>query len=188
MANESGLLSERRRQQITQSINTVQTSSLGRVFDAIGALTGLGSYNNFEAQLPIRLESVIDSQVADSYGFEIASDSGGTLRFDFRSMVHEIVDDVSKGTNVGTISAKFHNCIADVMVEFAIRGRQMSGLNTVALSGGVFCNRYLANRTIRLLKENNFCVLFNRIAPVNDGSIALGQAAIAAKAVSRGTI
>lgn len=175
-------------QQIARNINTVRTSSLGRVFDAVSALAGLGIYNNFEAQLPIRLESVIDSVVTDSYRFEIAGNSGGTFLFDFRSMLNEIIGDVLNGTEAGIISAKFHNCLADVMVEFAIKGRQISGLDTVALSGGVFCNRYLANRTIRLLKENNFCVLFNRSAPVNDGGISLGQAAIAARAVSRGKI
>ena len=63
------------------------------------------------------------------------------------------------------------------LYRFAVK----SGLNTVALSGGVFCNRYLANRLINLLKENDFSVLFNRLVPSNDGGISLGQAAIAAK-------
>ena len=175
-------------QQLAKGINTVETSSLGRVFDAVSALAGLGSYNDFEAQLPIALESVIDLGVEASYGFEMVTDPGGTLVFDFRSMVCEIVDDVLKGVEAGIISVKFHNCVADVMVEFAVRGREMSGLDTVALSGGVFCNRYLANRVIRQLKEKDFCVLFNRSVPVNDGGIALGQAAIAARAVSRGIV
>jgi len=53
-------------------------------------------------------------------------------------------------------------------------------LNTVALSGGVFCNRYLTNRLIKQLKQNDFSVLFNREVPSNDGGISVGQAAIAA--------
>ena len=54
-----------------------------------------------------------------------------------------------------------------------------TGLNTVALSGGVFCNRYLADRVVRRLNEAGFVVLCHRAVPANDGGIALGQAAIA---------
>ena len=57
--------------------------------------------------------------------------------------------------------------------------REITKLNTVALSGGVFCNRYLLNRMIKLLKKDDFNVLFNRIVPSNDGGISLGQTAIA---------
>ena len=61
---------------------------------------------------------------------------------------------------------------------------ESSKLNTVALSGGVFCNRYLTNRLVKLLKENSFSVLFNRDVPSNDGGISIGQAAIAANLVN----
>ncbi|MHC4891622.1 MAG: Kae1-like domain-containing protein, partial [Planctomycetota bacterium] len=63
--------------------------------------------------------------------------------------------------------------------------RKSKKLKTVALSGGVFCNRYLTNRLIKLLKKNSFTVLFNRNVPSNDGGISVGQAAIAAKLVNR---
>lgn len=66
------------------------------------------------------------------------------------------------------------------MVDFAVAARERTGLNTVCLGGGVFCNRYLSNRVIRLLKERNFCVLFNRMIHANDGGVSAGQAAIAA--------
>ena len=66
------------------------------------------------------------------------------------------------------------------------KGREITKLNIVALSGGVFCNRYLTNRLIDLLKREDFPVLFNREVPANDGGLSLGQAAIAAYIVSRG--
>jgi hydrogenase maturation protein HypF len=66
----------------------------------------------------------------------------------------------------------------------AKEARESKRLNTVALSGGVFCNRYLTNRLVRLLKENDFRVLFNRDVPSNDGGISVGQAAIAANLVN----
>ena len=79
----------------------------------------------------------------------------------------------------GVISAKFHNTLAGAFMDFAARAKDKYGLNTVALSGGVFCNRYLSDLLITLLKEDGFSVLFNRLVPANDGGIALGQAAIA---------
>ncbi len=59
--------------------------------------------------------------------------------------------------------------------------RQSTRLEVVALSGGVFCNRFLTDRLIRRLKQEGFTVLWNRDVPSNDGGIALGQAAIAAQ-------
>jgi len=67
----------------------------------------------------------------------------------------------------------------------AKQARESTKLDTVALSGGVFCNRYLTNRLIKLLRKNGFRVLFNREIPANDGGISIGQAAIAAKLVKR---
>ena len=61
--------------------------------------------------------------------------------------------------------------------------RQAKGLNTVALSGGVFCNRFLTDRLIQLLKKDGFLVLYNRDFPANDGGISIGQAAIAARKI-----
>jgi hydrogenase maturation protein HypF len=61
--------------------------------------------------------------------------------------------------------------------------RQSTRLETVALSGGVFCNRFLTDRLIRRLKQAGFTVLWNRDVPSNDGGIALGQAAIAANII-----
>jgi hydrogenase maturation protein HypF len=66
------------------------------------------------------------------------------------------------------------------MLAMAKAARMATGLNTTALSGGVFCNRYLAIRLIKLLKDDGFEVLWKRRVPANDGGVALGQAAIAA--------
>jgi hydrogenase maturation protein HypF len=91
---------------------------------------------------------------------------------------------VQNGVDTGIISAKFHNTISEILLGFAMICRSETNLNTVAMSGGVFCNRYLANRLIKRLREKNFSVLMNRNVPPNDGGISLGQAAIAAKLTS----
>ena len=171
--------------QLEKNVNTVQTSSLGRLFDAVAAMLGLGTYNHFEAQLPMALESIADPDVKDGYDFQIKDAPAGTFQLDFRAMIGQIIEDMRKGRLPGVISAKFHNAVAAGLLGLAIEARKKYHLDTVALSGGVFCNRYLANRLISTLKEEQFCVLFNRTVPANDGGIALGQAAIASSLVAR---
>jgi hydrogenase maturation protein HypF len=167
--------------QLEKGVNTVQTSSLGRLFDAVAAMSGLGTYNHFEAQLPMALESIAAADVSDAYDFQMIDAPAGTLQLDFRTMIGQIIEDTRKGELGGVISAKFHNAVAEGLLGLAIEARKKYHLDTVVLSGGVFCNRYLTNRLISTLKEKGFCVLSNRSVPANDGCISLGQAAIAAR-------
>ena len=171
--------------QIERRINLVETSSLGRVFDAVAGMLGLGSYNYFDAQLPIALEAFIKPGVKDCYDFEITGSRGKPLQINLDLMVKQLVADIEGGVGAGVVSAKFHNCIAEAMLTVAKKARESEKLNTVALSGGVFCNRYLANRLVKLLEKNDFCVLFNRRVSCNDGGISLGQAAIAVNIINR---
>jgi hydrogenase maturation protein HypF len=168
-------------EQIEKGINTVETSSLGRVFDAVAAMLGLGVYNNFEAQLPMALEAVIEDEFEDSYDFKLINKTPEPLQLDLSKMIKQIITDIKEKKTGGIISAKFHNCLAEGMLELAKSAREKTKLNTVALSGGVFCNRYLTVRCVKLLKGAGFSVLFNSDVPSNDGGISLGQAAIAAK-------
>ena len=168
-------------EQIEKQINTVQTSSLGRVFDAVAAMLGLGGYNNFEAQLPMALEAAIAGEIEEHYDFELIKKISEPLQLDLGGMIKQIIPDIRAKKTISIISAKFHNCLAAGLLEMAKSARESTKLNTVALSGGVFCNRYLTIRCIKLLKKAGFTVLFNRDVPSNDGGISLGQAAIAAK-------
>ncbi|MBN1805186.1 MAG: carbamoyltransferase HypF [Sedimentisphaerales bacterium] len=168
-------------EQIEKEINTVATSSLGRVFDAVAAMLGLGGYNNFEAQLPMALEAVIENEVDESYDLELIKRTGEPLQLDLTEMIMQLIADVKERKAPGIISAKFHNCLAAGLLEMAKSARESTKLDTVALSGGVFCNQYLIVRCIKLLKKDGFSVLFNTDIPSNDGGISLGQAAIAAK-------
>jgi hydrogenase maturation protein HypF len=167
-------------EQIDKKINTVDTSSLGRVFDAVAAVLGLGSYNHFEAQLPMALEAIIESGIEEHYDFELIVSSSEPLQLHLDKMLRQLIADIQQGTAAEVISARFHNTIAYGLLEMAKAARKSKKLNKVALSGGVFCNRYLTSRLVRLLKQNDFSVLFNRDVPSNDGGISLGQAAIAA--------
>ncbi|MCK4292175.1 MAG: carbamoyltransferase HypF [Planctomycetes bacterium] len=167
--------------QLEKGVNTVKTSSAGRVFDAVAAMLGLGGYNHFDAQLPMALEAIIEAGIEEHYDFELINTTGEPLKLDLGRMIRGLVGDVRDGVAGGVSSAKFHNCLAAALLEMAKAARESSKLSTVALSGGVFCNRYLINRLVKLLKKDDFDVLFNRIVPSNDGGISLGQTAIAAK-------
>jgi hydrogenase maturation protein HypF len=172
-------------EQIRKKLNTVQTSSLGRLFDAVAAMLGLGNFNHFEAQLPITLEAIAAPDCDQQYDFEFTGQSGKPATLDPRIMIRQIVADIEDRIEPAVISAKFHNAIAAGLLEMAKAARQNKGLSKVAVSGGVFCNRYLALRLIRLLQRTGFSVLYNRDFPANDGCISVGQAAIAVKLVAR---
>jgi hydrogenase maturation protein HypF len=168
-------------EQINKKINTVQTSSLGRLFDAVAAMLGLGNYNHFEAQLPITLEAIAAPDCNQRYDFELTGESSKPLTLDLRIMIKRVLADIKNSEEKGNISAKFHNTIVSGLLEMAKKARETKNLNIVALSGGVFCNRYLAQRLIRLLQRNGFSVLYNRDFPANDGCVSIGQAAIAVR-------
>jgi len=171
-------------EQLEKGVNCVETSSLGRVFDAIAAMLGLGSYNNFDAQLPMALEAIAENEIEEHYNFELIRKANEPLQLDLRKMLEQLIDDSQEKKATDIISAKFHNTLASGLLGMAKQARESTKLNTVALSGGVFCNRYLTNRLVKLLRENDFHVLFNRDVPSNDGGISVGQAAIAAHIVA----
>ena len=173
-------------EQLEKGVNTVRTSSAGRVFDAVAAILGLGGYNYFDAQLPMALEAIIETGVEERYDYELVNMPDEPVKLDLSKMIRELIADVRNEVAGGIISAKFHNCLAAGLLEMAEAARQATRLNTAALSGGVFCNGYLANRLVKLLKKNDFDVLFNRNVPSNDGGISLGQAAIAARITRTG--
>ncbi len=172
-------------EQITKQVNTVATSSIGRVFDAVAAMLGLGGYNHFEAQLPMALEAIASPGIEENYDFELIDEIEKPLKLDLRIMFRQLIDDIRDGQETNAISAKFHNTLAAALLAIAERARESTQLNSVALSGGVFCNRYLTNRLVRLLRKNDFSVLYNRDFPANDGGISVGQAAIASSLVTR---
>jgi hydrogenase maturation protein HypF len=166
--------------QVEKNLNTSPTSSLGRVFDAAASLIGVGTYNYFEAQLPMALEAIAASNVTQSYKFALRKGTD-SLILSFGPMLEQLIEDVKRGADKSIMSAKFHNTVAQSLLGLAKAARDATGIENVALSGGVFCNRYLTCMLTSLLKQNNFCVLLNRYAPINDGGISLGQAAIAVR-------
>jgi hydrogenase maturation protein HypF len=169
---------------IARRIQSIETSSVGRLFDAVAAMIGLGSEVTFEGQAAIALESTAEPSVEDRYSFQL--EDVAPMQLDMRPMIEEIIRDLGRGASVGFISARFHNTVAAAIIEVCRRIRQQEQLTRVCLSGGVFQNMYLLKRTVRDLDKDGFQVFLHALVPPNDGGISLGQAAIANAILRRG--
>jgi len=167
-------------EQIDRRLNVVNTSSLGRVFDAVAAMLGLGNFNHFDAQLPMALESVVDPSVGDFYEFALHRMGDRSFQLDLGDLIQGVVEDVYRERPSRIVAAKFHNTLVEALLAMARTAANTTGLEVTALSGGVFCNRFLTARLVAKLNRAGFVVLVNRDVPANDGGLALGQAAIAA--------
>jgi len=161
---------------IRKGINSPQTSSAGRLFDAVSVMLNLCTVSGFDAEAAMKLEAITHDGVIEEYPYEATAHG---LCFDdtIRSIISDIEEEVPKSL----ISSRFHNTLARALTAQAQEIRQKRGLNKVMLSGGTFQNKYLSEATVRLLKEQDFEVYLHRQVPANDGGIALGQLAIASK-------
>ena len=164
---------------IESGVNTVQTSSCGRLFDAVAAIIGLRTTVNFEAQAAIELETIAERGNTARYPFEI--ERGPLWQIDFRPMIARIAREAAEGAPRPAISARFHNTLADAIVETCRRIRSETRLARVCLSGGTFQNMRLLALAVAGLRGAGFEVYLHAKVPPNDGGIALGQAAIAAE-------
>jgi hydrogenase maturation protein HypF len=173
-------------------VNSPETSSVGRIFDAVSALAGVCCRATYEGQPAVELESVAEVNCAEAYPYVIQDD--GVLVIDmspaFRGIAANLLHvsqpfDASKVAP--RIAAKLHSTIAQASADVCLRLRERYGLGTVAMSGGVFQNQLLTERLAALLREHGFEVLRHRDIPPNDGGISLGQAAVALRQLSCGS-
>ncbi|QFY13121.1 carbamoyltransferase HypF [Nonomuraea phyllanthi] len=152
------------------------TSSAGRLFDAVAALIGVRDTITYEGQAAIELEQLADPGERAAYPAAVSDD----LVVAGCDLVRAAAADLAAGTDPAVISARFHNGVGDVVVRCCRVLRDRAGLETVALSGGVFQNLLLLRRTVARLEEAGFRVLTHSGVPANDGGISLGQVAVAA--------
>ncbi len=168
--------------QFKTGLNAVPTSSMGRLFDAVAALIGIRQVVSYEAQAAIELESMATLTDA-SYLFDLLSPPDGAIRIDASPVFRAIVGDLRAGVSPNHIAGKFHRGVADTILKICDLLRQKTGVNRVALSGGVFQNVLLLSLTSQALTRHSFEVLAHRAVPPNDGGLALGQAVIGAKQI-----
>jgi hydrogenase maturation protein HypF len=172
------------RRQLERNVQCVPTSSMGRLFDAVSSLLGVRHTASYEAQAAMELEQAAEDGAADdettegvqTYRFEPAGDE-----FDAAPVLRAMIDDMRRGCAPGAIAAGFHRAVAELIAEVADRLREETGIDRVALSGGVFQNVFLLRLARAALAARHLQVLTHRLVPPNDGGLALGQVAVAGR-------
>jgi hydrogenase maturation protein HypF len=171
------------RQMAARGINSPQTSSMGRLFDAVSSLLGLRNEIGYEGQAAIELETIADRSVSEGYEFEIGA---GVIKAE--AVIRRAVDDLLNGCPASEVSARFHLAVAHLIAAVAVAVRSERHINRVALSGGVFQNILLLDRARRALRDAGFEVFTHNRVPPNDGGVSLGQAAVANARLAAGRI
>jgi hydrogenase maturation protein HypF len=158
-------------------LNTPLTSSAGRLFDAVSALAGVNLQANYEAQAAIELEALVDPNEQSSYSvlFDPAITS---IALDW--LIASVVKDVVTGVSPFLVASRFHNAFVGLLVDVIMAMRNLSGVNSVIISGGVWQNITLLQKFLQEMHGRGLKVYTHSLLPPNDGGLALGQAVIAA--------
>lgn len=174
---------------IERGINSPHTSSMGRLFDAAAAILGICDKATYEGEPAIELEAaawrVLSSESAcptgNIAGFSVTESSrpDACHVLNSRSLIEALLEGIRTGVPAGRLALDFHIAIARSSARIAREICAREGIDTVALSGGVFMNRLLLQLLTRKLKDAGLTVLIPQTVPVNDGCIAYGQAAVA---------
>lgn len=158
---------------LARGVNTVRTSSCGRLFDAVASILDIRHDTDYDGQAAIELEARAGDCDA-VYPFDVYED-----QVDFRAAIQAMVRGLGNGDDVASISAAFHNTVAAAVVEVCCRVRRSDRLQRVCLSGGTFQNARLLKAVVAGLRSRDFEVFLHERVPPNDGGISLGQAVIA---------
>ncbi len=161
-----------------RGVNSPLTSSAGRLFDAAASILGVRDTINYEGQAAIELEQLADPGETGAYPARIEPGEG-PFQACGADLLQAILDDLTDGVPAPVIAARFHHGIAALIEAGCLLLRERTGLDTVALSGGVFQNTLLLHATVARLEAHRFTVLVHSRVPCNDGGISLGQAVIA---------
>jgi hydrogenase maturation protein HypF len=150
-------------------VNAPMSSGMGRLFDAVAAVLGVRTEVTYEGQAAIELEQLAGEVEAEPYPWSFGDGAG---------LVRAVYDDLADGRARAEIAAAFHEAVA---AGAAAACAELVEPRVVALSGGTFQNLRLLGSVRRRLQEAGFRVLTHRLVPPNDGGIAYGQAAVAAR-------
>ena len=167
------------RVQLARGLNAPTASSAGRLFDAAASLLGIRDVAEYEAQAAVELELLAEEGSLCPLPYEIVR-RDDLLVYDPRPTLRALLEGRASGNSTENLAARFQETIAAVTRQLCGDVRVATGLRTVALSGGVFQNQWLATTLVRRLTDDGFEVHTNRLVPANDGGISYGQAAVAA--------
>jgi hydrogenase maturation protein HypF len=161
----------------------VQTSSIGRLFDAVASLLGLCHHNRFEGEAAMALEHAADPFPHDAPDYPFAwLDQDGLRLLDWRPLLDALLADQAAGAEPGDMAARFHSTLAAILVSYAADQQ----VDRMVLSGGCFQNRRLTEEAVRRLQDGGVRVYWPQRVPPGDGGLAVGQAAMAAAYQNQG--
>jgi hydrogenase maturation protein HypF len=176
----SGLEKQTLRRQLENQINAPLTSSMGRLFDGIASLIGLRHMVSYEAQAAIELETLASQTLADEPEMGYYPWEMGAKHIIIKPVLEAVIKDLRNNVPNSIIAARFHNTIAHLSLSLCEILKEKEGIIKFVLSGGVWQNQYLLEKTICLLEQKEFIPLIHRQTPPNDGCVAFGQAMVAA--------
>ena len=164
------------------NINTVKSTSAGRLFDAVSAVLGIKSASTFEGEASMALQFAAER--AEAQGISLAPYEGRLMNIDEEqfelctdTLLMELAARSLADQDTDQLAYFFHKALADMIVIACCYQRTRCEVNVVALSGGVFQNLLLLKLVDEGLEREGFKVLKHGVVPTNDGGIALGQAA-----------
>jgi hydrogenase maturation protein HypF len=161
-----------------RGVNAPLTSSAGRLFDAAAAILDVRDEISYEGQAAIELEQLADP--AETGAYHAGIEPSEPFRAHGADLIAAAVADLAAGVPRQVIAARFHHGLAALIQDGCVLARERHGVNTVALSGGVFQNLFLLRQAVTRLEAQGFTVLTHSRVPCNDGGISLGQAVVAA--------
>jgi hydrogenase maturation protein HypF len=167
---------------IEKKVNSPETSSIGRLFDAVSSIIGIGDSITYQGQAAIELEMIAEDSGGEFYEFDIREENGIYV-INPKPVIESIIKDIKNGITPASISARFHVSLAEMIVRISSLLREKTCINKVCLSGGVFQNMILRKMTTERLERNDFKVYNHKNIPPNDGGISAGQVAVAMKRI-----
>ena len=162
---------------LDKNINSPATSSCGRLFDAVAAMSGGRQTIHYEAQAAIELMQAFETINVRPFSFEIEQKMG-KREILIQPIIRSLVRSIQNNESFPKISSRFHSTLIQIYLEIVKDARNETGLNQVVLSGGVFQNMVLFEHTVLALEKANFRVYTHSQVPTNDGGISLGQAMV----------
>jgi len=170
--------------QLEAGLNTPQSPSVGRLFDAVASLCGLCARNDVEGQAARTLQrSATNCSGGIPYAYDIHADAR-PWRLDWRPMIRDIVEDLRSGAPIGRISERFHATLIDMFALSAVRAAEEANCETVVLSGGCFANELLREGMVRRLADLGLVAVTHQRIPTGDAGLSLGQAVVASRAAA----
>ena len=159
---------------LERGVNTPRTTSMGRLFDGVAALTGVCTQTSFEGQAAMALEHIADG-VEDEPAYPLPLRGGDPAIADWEPLIVALLQDLERGVAQSILAARFHNALVNLADVIASR----VGLRQIVVSGGCFQNLRLAAAVRQRLITRGFEVYAPRLYPPNDGGLSLGQAFVA---------